>query len=369
MSLELFTHRFQTRGAVATPPQWNYVRSVLQRSLNKAVNYYQQANLPVMGGHPLLHFLLNINVPVRSDLQRYVASVESYALINAGQLGFCTSWNAGKFHAGKFYGPGCTEIYIATDEYVDPQYVHDNWRDYASVEVLAHPKSDLNVQYCNGQDYSKELGLVILKVNVVALLVQFRAFYLHQMTLDPSLRKSLNRFIGGVVIPNMMRSHLEIALLNRLAHVHFNGGQSPEDLFRKHVFAVTADAAQVDPVLPKILEITQRGVGSFNVLLQQLPAIQSVDMDDVLMLPEVAPTRQINWALLCARLKYIAFLASLAGTDNASVNRMTYNQLRRNLSLYNTYDMMEQRLPTDLFFEMQSYIDIIETFGDHRLFN
>ena len=355
MSLALFRHLPVTTGQILVAPQWPYIKSGLARNLLKIMNYYKSARIGVRGGHPLLRYLIGLAVPKALPLDRYYSNVDSICMEFSISHGFTSSLSAGRIHQGNFYGPNIPEIILATNESFDPEYVTQNWEDVTSVKVLLHPKTDLNIQYLVGKDYSDEYGLCVIHVNVAMLAVQYRAFvYAQARKTDPVTRESINRFLGGYVIPNMMPSHLDWAIFNRLIHQHYDQPFGHPRI--QHAVALADYARHVDDVNAKTLKNMRQTPARFDNLLNAVPLVTNDHLSNLLLMPDVMPTRQVSWALIATRLRALGFLIDIAGSHVASLNRPALNQCMRALEMYDSATLISEKLPVSLAFEAEKNI-------------
>lgn len=361
MSFELFRLQSSAVGTVTKLPGWDFIKRGYEKNLIKAQSYYTYAGIPLKAGHPLSRIIAMNGVPLNISTSAFYKNTQAVAIHNCGSLGYCTPWINGKPQGGHFYGPGITEYYLCIDEPFDIYDMDVNYEQYNPVEVLLHPKTDMNIQYLGGNDYSSESGIAIIKINPVMLVMQIRAFILDQTANIPRENwKSPTRFIAGTTLAGAMRSHLDIALMNRLVD-RFYGSDTTDQILKKHPFSQASYTQHVDRAIDSIIDIIKRTQLRFDVILRTIPAISKENQFDALQMPDVAKTKQVQWLLILARVKYWSFLVDVSlahnPTSGAIQNRQYLQDLYRQLRRYGSLSIIESKLEASDYFEFSSYLE------------
>jgi hypothetical protein len=354
--IELFRTLSKDALGVLRPPAWTFVQQGLQRNVKLIQQHHHTYPRPVKSTHVLIRLLSAIAVPRALPLERYYANVDAIALNAAMALRLTSSISRGSLFRGVFYGTTTPEVLLATDDRFDFEAVHANWRTTQAVTPLLHAKSDLNAFLPAGLDTSKEDGLAVILVNVPMLAVQYRAFLLEQQALESP--QTVMQFIGGYVLPNMLPSHLDLCLFNRAA-LALSGKAAPPPPLVRHSFALTNYDRAADACLAQALDNVQKSSLNFRAILSALPAVYAPSQYEVLQLPDLAPTRQIDWALVLCRLKAVDLVFTAAGDQLQAKNQAVINQMARALSMNDTRNSLRENLPAELFFEAQTTVQRI----------
>jgi len=364
MALELFRKSQEQSTGVYLVPNWDFIQRGFILNQNKVYDYYTTFKQSVRSNHLLVRLLENITIPKLITIERYHANVDYIALNISQMFGLTSVQSKGRLHRGVFYGINTPEFILTTDDYFNPEYVHNNWRRISAVKVLLHPKSDLNLQIPNGKDYSNENGLAIIQINIPMLAIQYRAYYLEQMMrTDSDSKMSIMQFIGTYVLPNMLNSHIDIALMNRIFNQFYD---IPNNDFVKikHPFALMDYTDQTDLAIDKMLENVNKIPKRFISILKSFHAFNEKSQYENLLMLDISPTRQVNWLLTLSRLKYFSLLIDICGKEHIGANMLYMNQAMRNLAMYDTYQMFKEILPMEVFFEYDAYVqNILDTVG------
>jgi hypothetical protein len=343
--------------------QWPTLKAGLERNIDKLFNYYQYARKPVRNTHPLIKLIHSANIPKNIPLESYVKNVEEIALYAARAVGMSTSVSPGKLFTGVFLSDDQPEILLAYRDFFDPFEAHNNWRNVQAVRLLEAPYTCSFVPFPNGRTFSSEAGLSIFAVNIPLLMVQFRAFYIEQLEnykRDPFSVESIHRFVGGYVLPNLMRDFQDMFFLNRLMASYQGQPNGDSKVTASHVIQTTDYTRFIDSTITRIKEVIPvMHSRAFPALLKNLPAVHYSNMEDALLLPDVMPTKQSAWIEVISRLKAFDFLIELSGSDLKNRNQMAINQFARLMNVYHIKDAWMENLPMELGLHYTALIDKI----------
>ncbi len=340
-----------------TLPEFRRIQDGLQANLRRVLDYFRDNPRAVANGHPLVKLLMSLNVSLGLPVEMYVDRVRDVALYTAKALGFTTALQEGRvLKPSVFYGANVTEVVWAHIDDFDLPYGTRNWRELTPVRVLYHPKTDLGFQVPNGRYPETEDGIAVIAVNVPMLALQYRQWRLERSTvLTVDTERSVMQFLMELPLPGMLRSHVDLAMFNRLMALFFEvpiPNTSP-----RHPYYLTDWSSEVDKVLVKTLQFWQGRAMTFDHMLQGFPAAFANDFREVLALPDLAFVRPVQWAVILARVVPLTFLVQFSvGTRNHS-NEMYMNYLRRYLAAMDAGGYLQTALPKQHYQEVRSLID------------
>lgn len=343
-------------------PEWSWVRDGLKRNLGTTISYYRQNPQAVRSEHFLVRLLQSIAVPQSQQLERYYSNVDSLALYLATALKMTSSLNVGKIWDGVFYGEGSREILIATNQDFDPHWAHKNWQNLPSVTVLRHFRSDLGLNLPNGVNTGSETGLAVIAINIPMLAVQYRAFRLDEILNSrfSDSQRSVMQFVHMYVLPNMLPSQTDLTMFNRMDNLQKGAPIGQSNKGHPFYLPETYDKRSLK-IQRDILTNFERENSDFVTILRSIPAVTKESMDLVMRTPDVAPTRQVDWALTISRLPMLAFLVRVAPNGGKNRNQREINAIERSVRAYRAGNVMRSRLPPELYYDIQSEIDQVLT--------
>ena len=361
-----FNDSIKVARALPYPKLWWYAKAGLLRNLQKVQNYYKTANFAVRSNHLLVRILNSLGVHHGYDLERF------YELVNAKTNKYSIHFKltspvySGLLHDGIFYGPGVKEIIIADDTYINPELIAKDWRNFPSIRVLDHPRSDLDMLPLNGKETGIEEGTATIVINIAAMAVQFRQFCIEQAQLfeEGISPETVAMFVHSYVLPNIMPSHLDCALFNRLVNMCIGKPQGAST--KKHPFFILDYSKYVDSVFSVLIENMKNTRYEFWTMLRSIPLVTAPDAQTFMKLPEITPTRQYKWAEFVTRLKCIEVLIFMSSDEGKRASAKELNYLMNAIIKYNSDGIFRQVLSGSALYDITSRErDILQAAGSN----
>lgn len=325
----LFNVNTVISAGTSVDPNWKYIKSGLRRNIFQTVNYYRSRNFSVKNSHILVKLLESANVSIFNNIESFYNNAQREALRLASILNITSSISKGSVFNGSFFGQGSKEILIASDEYQNPIDLENNWKNIRAVNFLDHFKSDTSLLLANGIDYSGETGYCVIDINIPALLVQYRCWLKEQKEIiqEGATPYPTTVFVYKYVLPNMLYSQLDVVIFNRLINLA-NGSPMGSPNFR-HAFNLINYDDKLDKALQYTLKRISQNDKDFYSTLREVPLVNHDNLLLASRLSTNAPTRQLIWAELIARLKtiYFAFNVNLNHGVKTSMQEINYIKL------------------------------------------
>lgn len=359
--LSLFDSPPPLSGGVLRYPDWNYVRDGLRRNVAKVVQYYHQNPTAVQSSHFLVRLLHSLTVPKSLPVGRYYDNVDAIALNLSMALKMTSSIYKGEIFDGVFYGDGSREILIAHHDWFDPELAHKNWKFLQPVRVLRCPHTNLGFNIPDGKRASSETGVSVISINIPLLAIQYRAFRKEEEEMAEltgiDSQRSIYQFIRMYPLTNMLFSQTDVVVFNRIFS-RLEGAPMGESS-RKHSFYLTDFAPKLNAVQDKILDGLQRTNRDFYTTMRTVPVVFKDTVADVAVWPDMAPTRQVVWALVIGRIPLLRFLFDTAKGGVKTRNAQEYNQLVRDIKSYRSESLFRSMLSGDLLLEVQQDLEYL----------
>ncbi len=326
---QFFNQKVKSSRLAPRSPSWDYVQAGLDRNLQTVQRYYKIRPFSVKSNHILVRLLNSLGVAHDQNLERFHDIVEAKSPYLGMTFKMTSSIHKGILHDGLFYGEGTQEVIFATSEYFNPYLVEKHWQDVSAVTVLDHPRSDLDMLLPTGRKSTNETGIAVIAVNVPMLAVQYRTFSKIQFERMQTGISPLTtaQFVHMYVLPNMVASHLDVALFNRA--VNLTTGAPMGVSTSKHRFPLIDYTARVDKVYSDLTKFIHTNDRDFYTILESFPAVSVPSMLTVNRLPDQAPTRQVAWAEVLTRLKALDWLTKISPDHGVRYNRSELNYFVR----------------------------------------
>ena len=367
--MQLFFNKTLTDSRILPRNQlWLYAKAGLKRNLNTVTSYYHSRGFATKGNHFLIRLLNTIGVDQSMDIERYYEIVSAKTNKLSISFKMTSSVYSGQLFDGIFYGPEVKEIIIADDSYISPYEIQRNWKNISSVSVLDHPKSDLALLLPNGKSTSIESGTATILINIPALATQFREFAKEQ---QQNMQEGVNPitmavFLHRYVIPNMLYSHLDIALFNRINNMVI--GKPMGEATLKHPIVVLDYTKQVDEVYRELFRKLQTTEVDFWTILRSIPLCTEINALELMRLPDMAATRQLAWAEFLTRLKCIQFLVSAAARHGRKLNNNELNYFLKKVIAYTSDGTFRQIVDSEVYSDtIRTVKDILQLVGSENV--
>lgn len=354
---QLFTKRYISNNTIIRPPEFELIKRTYIAEVKHIVDYFNTRVYAVKSDHLLARLLTIAGIPFQYDLNRFTELANTRTPYIAKTFNFTDPTNAGRLFKGMFYGEGTTEIIISDDEYFEPHTALADWKNIQAVKVMMHPVSSLSLLLLNGKVNTSDTGLAVININIPLLLVQYRGFVEEQQLKINNGSVSLlsvQHFIHMHVLPNMLYSHIETVVLNRLMNLYY--GAPNGVALKKYPFQLSNYESKVDKVLGVILKKIKNNRLPYYTTLKIIPSIFKEDCQDSLLMPDIAKTRQVIWALFMSRLKIMKFLIDVGDKPGQYANTFLIGRLQRDIKYLLNTNMLPVVLSEDLLFDTMSDI-------------
>jgi hypothetical protein len=349
---KLFSKRFEANNSVIRPPAFELLRRIYQREIFNIVNYYNNRVYAVKSNHILCRVINTTLASFNNDLDRYVEIINTRSPYVAKHFNFTSPIGYGTEHDGLFYGKGNTEIIVYDEEYFNPYAEIANWRQIKAIEVLYHEFSDLGLLLPDGSVNSTDKGLCVIKINIPLLLIQYRGFVQEQFAkmAENDSRLGITHFVHMYVLPNMLYSHIELCIMNRLMNLFYSAPMG--DAIGKHAFPIVDYSGRLDNVLKDVLHHIENTGYLYYTYLKNIPSVFKQDMQDCLIMPDMAKTKQVWWALTISRLRIMKFLIDCGDSRGLASNRSLINRMKLDFKRILDENTIEMVLNKDLYFDL-----------------
>lgn len=306
-------------------PMYDYIIKTMNREMDRVKKFYQENIYTLDNSHRLIRLLI--------DLQSYMSlNPESLVrTIRTETPRLCRAYNinsplvhAGIQTMGEMYKRNCAEVFISVEYDFDVKKCMEGFRFLQPIHVITHDFTDLGMGLANGKYNSEEHGTAVFTIDLAMLALQFKMWWeLERYVKETDTYLPTHYFAHKYPIVNLLGSHNDVCIFNRI--VALSNGIKPPAGRSHHSFLIADISAQLDNTHERLLERFQSTPMDYLQRLNAIPSLQYGSYYRSTNHPDVSPTRNINWALVLARLNSVEFLLNL---DNAS-NAEHMNQYER----------------------------------------
>jgi hypothetical protein len=356
----LFTNIIKSHGSIIKPASFDYIKRIYQKELQDIITYYSSRTFYTTNTNILVKLINTGYVPIEYDINKYNEISYTRSIYVSKLYNITSGINYGKIHEGAFYGEDNKEILLYNDDYFDKNLEAANWKNIKAVNVLLHPISDLGLILPIGKRNSIESGLCVISINLPLLLLQFRQYMLEQLSIGKSNNLSINKinhFVTSYVFPNMMYSHLELVIMNRLMNLFY--GRPMGKALKKHPFTLSDYSKKLDNVLLNVINNLDYKNSLYSNYLKTIPSVSNEDMQVSLIMPDIVNTRQAWWALFTSRLPIIKFLVDIGDKAGVYTNGTYINKLKIDIRRLQQDHVYKNMLPKELLYQIEATLNYL----------
>ncbi len=305
----------------------NYIRDRYSVNLNKVKEYYIGLKRAVPSNHPIVTLLNSMNIPSNSfDDYKYSAQILAYevgASLNMGSFSYVRGWQSRSW----FYGDLIREyIHIKDSDFAD---IYADWTKLEPVTVDYHPRSDVSYLALDGKNMTNEIGYAVITIDPVMLIHQYKKWRESQKPVPVGERQSVMQFVGMYIIPGMMRSHLNVAFINRISKML--KGEMPELPIRKNLTALAETINQIDSICSEIADKLCNMESTLSDISKSIPVPYGTDLSTITTISKEPPTIATKQYRALRSLPYMELLVSIDVHSTKQVNSTTYSEWKMSI--------------------------------------
>lgn len=307
----------------ALDPRMVYVRRTYKTLINDVKHYYRNAPKYVASTNLIAILIQQFVINMHVDDETWVRQVEETSKGVIRNLGIVSPINKGRIYFnGITLGPNSEEVAITNNERFERVGLGKLWRRLTPVKYLYHTRTDTSLPIMNNTTPGRAYG--VISINIPMLMVQYRYWLRWQKQLGIIQFENVYRFVGSIVLPNMIDSFLDIAFFNQIDR-QSQGIPNPS-FPTHHPFYLTDMNPRLQPIEEHInREAIAKGI-EIEGLAAITPMIVEQDLFQLMKLPREPVTYQNEWAFSLARLPYVRYLMRMVmrnhGYDRSQINEV-----------------------------------------------
>lgn len=290
-----------------TPPERPYLVRVYNDIVNDVIEHYHRYPKRVDSDN-IFGRLLTL-IPRRWDLDdhRYLRYVDDASEPLSRAFNFVSSSYRGRiYESGVTMGREADEVVITHYEGIPKDLDKPlEWRYWSPIKYLNHSMYDLQLPIMN--NHLRVKGSAVISIDIPLMALQYRRWLKRQKVTHEDQRESVYRYVGGYLLPNAVRSYLDIAVFNRLEHIA--NGKSLLRFPSAHPFYITDLSNRVDNYCKQIIADNKRKQVDLEAFVYNTPLIMEESLHSLMRrLPDQPVTHNNEWAFIAARIPYLRYL-------------------------------------------------------------
>lgn len=311
-----------------------YANRVIDNRLKRAINWYRNNYYYVAGQHILYRILHHLDIGENIPDEYVEQYVYNTAFVKANALGFTSYRNVGKLHYGNFYGPNTTEVITIVENNWDWDYVKREWQELSPVIVLRHDQTHISYNLMTIKNYVDKPGFAIIQIDINLLVMQYLAWRIHHRRIkvvNPEHKiPNIGYFLGMVVLPNMLPSHLNQVIINKNCMLT-DDSISPTIDYVGTSFYVNTSSQELDADIKDIFSRARNGNYNIAKICQNIHGIGDVRAITFMDNPPILLNRQNKWVYVLAMSRFLKHCLNTPAQPYMYVNRGYINRFKYEL--------------------------------------
>ncbi len=340
-------------------PQTYQAKRLFDVNIQRLNEYHRTSRVFLDDRNLIKRLIKVIDVSGSRNIYDYVDTVRDRVGTLSRLFHLSSSVNVGSVHHGEFLNKNTTEMIVLHGEYFDMEDAIKNWETLEPVTFLDHPHTSISLALPDGNHPEHTAGSATIAINLPMLALQYRLWAQRELTKDTPLL--LSTFVVGYPLNNAIRSHLDIAIFNRL----FNMMSNNKSLNKTHIKATPIHMPDftdtIDNILTAYVSVILRRRMTFFELLYSIPTFATQSFMTRAKLPDIPMTDQVCWALYGATIKKLVWLFRIDDRLKLALNRDSYNEARWITRRLDNDKVLQRGYPEDLFTmltEVREFLDL-----------
>lgn len=334
------------KGLINSRPEWVWCKSRLEENMNITKNFFNNRTMIVEGTHILVKLIYSLSESINMPADRYF-ELAKYNIPNlSSAFKVFSEYKSGYILNSYFYNKDTLEILFLYSDFIQADLAVANWRMLKPVKVFRHPRSDLRLNILDGNvDTSENEGIAVIGIDLPKLALMYYGFRKEEQIVNSISKRTIGEFVHMYVLPNMLHSHLDYALFNRMLKLEYNEiiGES----YTKNSFYVPNYDDKITNVQLNILTYLENRNGAFLDIAKNIPMVYNKNGLGLFTIPDLTDIRYVKWIKYVMILPYLMFLYKIANANGKSdLNTTISNRLKRSFDLLERDNVLNSALPS-----------------------
>lgn len=344
--LPIFTDSYKARGAITTHPSSPRYAELIKLNVNRQIEYYQSNVRAVRNDHPLVQALKHLPSYTENPVDLFNTAYGRFPYLSKN-FKFTTEYNKGSFKAHQVYSTKDSMIYSMSD-YIRPYQAVSDWKSLTPLKCLWLDSSFVDMSVPNNL-LNDEDKFSSVSIDLPLLSLMYKGF--KESMVNSELVLGEDQFIATYVLPSILPTQVDISCVSATMAV-FEGTYSTQSRVNTSIY-LPSYSSEFHKIALHALNRIEGSKMQYIHMLQSIPCVYQASALDALVLPDFAPTTQVEWAMLATRLKVIDFLLEVGGKPGRDANKGFIQTLKPYCR-----DVRMARIPyTEMSDTMASYID------------
>lgn len=312
----------------------NFSSYFLDVRLAKAINWYRNNYTYIDSSNILYRLIEHLALPKDLDEKDIDTFIYNRSIKTGLALGLTSDLSLGRLHYCNFYGPNTTEVILLVDNKYKWKDIKDNWKDLIPVRVLRHDQTHISFNLLSKKNYTEKNGLAIIEVDINLLFLQYAAWLRNhrEIKLINTEHKlpNLGYFLGQIVVPNMLPSHLNQVIINKYCmQTNDTIAQTIDYVGIRFVNNYLGNEKQVDLNIEDVHRRARMNNSSIKHYSNSIVGMFNTTALNFQDTPKILLNRQNRWAYTLAISRFLKHLLLSPQYPDTDVNKWYIERFKR----------------------------------------
>lgn len=343
--------------AVKKYATFEYISRRYLAELTKIILYYRNRTGAVDNTNIFSRIITLASPDIDLNIGDYFKYTDANVDYITRQFKLTSNISMGIVHNNIFYKDNEYTIirHINTD--INISKLKDNWINRSPIRVIYTTETDIDFYILDKHKIPNDTTITIVEIDTTLMLLMYRYWTKERLKEDRSINP--NYFVYNIVLPNTIKTMLDIVLFNRLRKLYYK--ESMKDFRIHHPFNVLDYSSNIDRMYRLVLDNIVNTPAPLEQILYTIPTMVYPTMLNALYINSPIYNKNSEWVIWIARLEYIVFLLDLLGERGISRNREYVYRLPVMIkTLENRSTTVLDKLPNEMITMFNYYIEEIK---------
>lgn len=307
---------------------YNKFKRISLENMHRTREHMLSRAYTVFSNHLIMKLIKTINPPSTlndNEFMSYFDTLRNNYYQHSSAIGYTSPTYTGSVNKSQFYSDNVSEIIIGTASRYH-QIKALPWEELEPIKVHRHPYTTTYYGILDKRQEIPGKGVAVISIDIPTLIYQYIRWSMRQKDLEqPAV---LGVFVTQYPLRNMLKSHNDIAIVNRLIATY--SGVKRHTPVMKQAFWLNDDMMLLDPILRQVVPELKRTPRFFDAMLMHIPTVYRTGYDAV-RLPVDIRVRQTDWVWLIARMRIVSWLLAASVSFRQEKEGIKFNQIQHSL--------------------------------------
>ena len=356
----LFNPPFTGERTTIVLPMFDYLVNQTKHEVSKVTDYYNDNLINAKTTDRLVKLLVQLQTYMDLTPETLVSVVRSNTVRLCNAFNFVSPLNNGKIsNQGEMYNRNNPELFISVEYPFGVKNCVENYTGLKPIRVVSHDFTDFSYGVPNGNYLSSESGVCIFTIDIALLALQYQQWYKKERYVESrKLYLPTTHFVAKYVWPAILYTHMDNIIFNRLLNRIKGIPNAKSRQVQSYLLVDYGD--RFDTLFDQLIDRFKKQPTDWQQRLNSIPSLEYGTYFRSVTYPDVAPTRQIRWAMVLSKLKMIEFLLLTDEyAQNESVNLTDREAIARELRVLRNDRSLEIFVPETTLQRIERIYNIV----------